>query len=169
LYGAPRRFQRAFHPKRQRKSPAAQTRRAVNFRAFPVPEKGIETRQGLRAVFRAHQGFAVKPGFLSRRRLHMTTQQIIWREVDHTWHLLLGNESVAQIIPNAHEGTPCWLTTIWELPCYGWHAVDFLTLEDAKAALTRWCQAVFNFGDPAEIAEFWAHARENYPLTAYDR
>jgi hypothetical protein len=89
-----------------------------------------------------------------------STPKIVWREVDHTWHLLLGNESVAQITPNSHHGMRCWLTAIWEQPCYGWHAVDFLELEDAKAALTRWCHAVFAFGDRAEIAAFWAQAQE---------
>jgi hypothetical protein len=91
----------------------------------------------------------------------LRTPKIVWREVHHTWHLLLGNESVAQILPNSYHGMPCWLTVILELPSYGWHAVDFIGLEDAKAALTRWCQAVFAFGDPAEIAAFWPHAREN--------
>jgi hypothetical protein len=91
----------------------------------------------------------------------LMTQKIVWQEVDDTWHLLLGNESVAQITSNTHEGMPCWLTEIWEYPPYGWHAVDFLELEDAKAALTRWCHAVFNFGDAAEIAAFWTQARDN--------
>jgi hypothetical protein len=102
------------------------------------------------------------------------THQIVWREVDSApsncrwlsittrpvWHLLLGNESVAQILPNKWDGTPCWLTAIWDYPDYGWHAVDFFELDEAKVALTRWHHAVFDFGDPAERAAFWAQARE---------
>ena len=91
------------------------------------------------------------------------THQIIWREVDRVWHLLSGNESVAQILPNERDGdgSPCWLTAIWDYPDYGWHAVDFFELAEAKAALTRWHHAVFDFGDSAERAAFWAQARED--------
>jgi hypothetical protein len=75
--------------------------------------------------------------------------------------LLRGNESVAQIMPNTHGGKRCWLIAIWKLPDYGFHAVDFRKLPDAKAPLMLWCQAVSECGDAAEIAEFWAQARAN--------
>ncbi|MGP0092319.1 MAG: hypothetical protein ACLPKB_20515 [Xanthobacteraceae bacterium] len=70
----------------------------------------------------------------------------VWRQDGDTWHLLIGNESVAQIIPsedtNGIYGTPgalAWLSVISdEYPDYGWHAVDFPELDHAKALLTTW-------------------------------
>jgi hypothetical protein len=83
--------------------------------------------------------------------------------VDHVWHLFLGNESVAQIELSPNEGWRWryWLAIISEnYEDYGCHAADFSKLKDAKAQLVRWCHAVFNFGDPAENAAFWAEARK---------
>src|ERR1700684_2507016 len=88
-----------------------------------------------------------------------TPREIAGRRVDQVWHLFLGDDSVAQIELSPNEGLPWryWLTVIGDnYEGYGCHGAHFLKLKDAKAQLVRWCHAVFNFGDPAENAAFWA-------------
>jgi hypothetical protein len=93
-----------------------------------------------------------------------TPREIAWRRVDQVWYLFLGNESVAHIEPSPNEGWRWryWLMVIGEnYEDYGCHGADFSKLKDAKAQLVRWCHAVFDFGDPAENAAFWAEARKD--------
>jgi hypothetical protein len=79
------------------------------------------------------------------------------RQSGETWHLLVGNESVARIIPNKDDlglfgpiDADIWLTIIEDYPDYGWHAVDFADLEHAKALLMTWWVQYASRGAPPE-------------------
>jgi hypothetical protein len=65
-----------------------------------------------------------------------------WTLVGTQWHLIVGNRSVAKLIPNSDRTFPQyhWLSVIEyeEYPDHGWHAVDFETLEIAKHDLEQW-------------------------------
>ena len=91
-------------------------------------------------------------------------RKIVWRRVNQTWQLMLGFQCVAHIERSPNEGWPerYWMTvTSGDHEDYGYYGAHFSKLKDAKAQLVRWCHAVFNFGDPAENAAFWAQARKN--------
>jgi hypothetical protein len=91
-------------------------------------------------------------------------RKIIWRRVNQTWQLMLGFQCVAHIERSPNEGWPerYWMTVpSGNHEDYGYYGAHFSKLKDAKAQLVRWCHAVFNFGDPAENAAFWAQARKN--------
>ena len=84
--------------------------------------------------------------------------------MNQTWQLMLGFQCVAHIERSPNEGWPerYWMTvTSGDHEDYGHYGAHFSKLKDAKAQLVRWCHAVFNFGDPAENAAFWAQARKN--------
>jgi hypothetical protein len=65
-----------------------------------------------------------------------------WQPDGDAWHLMVGNRSVAWLIPNSDEKFPQyhWLSVIDgdEFPDHGWHAVDFETLEIAQYDLGQW-------------------------------
>lgn len=65
-----------------------------------------------------------------------------WQLSCEGWHMIVGNQSVAQIIPNFCKRLPQykWLSIIDgpDYPNHGWHAVDFETLEMAKYDLEQW-------------------------------
>ena len=65
-----------------------------------------------------------------------------WTPVEDEWHLIVGNRSVAKLIPNSDRKFPQynWLSVIEdpEYPDHGWHAVDFETLEIAKHDIEQW-------------------------------
>ena len=72
------------------------------------------------------------------RLIHPPTWQLDGDE----WHMIVGNRSVAKIVPNECAMFPRvhWLSVIesHEYPDHGWHAVDFETLETAKYGLEQW-------------------------------
>ena len=65
-----------------------------------------------------------------------------WQLDGDEWLMIVGNRTVAKIIPNQHPPIPWvqWLTVIesHEFPDHGWHAVDFEALEDAQSVLENW-------------------------------
>jgi hypothetical protein len=65
-----------------------------------------------------------------------------WRIDGAEWHLIVGNRSVAKLIPNFDPAHPrCrWLSIIdgADMPEHGWHAVDFTDLDIAKSDLEQW-------------------------------
>jgi hypothetical protein len=64
-----------------------------------------------------------------------------WRLCGTEWHLIVGNRSVAKLIPNFCAKFPqCeWISVIDEdYNSYGWDAVDFETLEIAKYDIEQW-------------------------------
>src|ERR1700730_8965118 len=62
----------------------------------------------------------------------------VWREDGEAWHLLVGNESVAQIRFDAGDPERPWLTTIRDYGIYKSCRVDFAELKQAKAAMEMW-------------------------------
>ena len=71
-----------------------------------------------------------------------------WHLCGADWHMIVGNRSVATIIPNFDRRSPRfrWLSILDdEYICPGtdptfhsWHAVDFETLEIAKYDIEQW-------------------------------
>jgi len=65
-----------------------------------------------------------------------------WNLVGTEWHLIVGNRTVARLIPNSDHNFPQyhWLSLIGdhEYPDHGWHVVDFETLEIAKSDIEQW-------------------------------
>jgi hypothetical protein len=65
-----------------------------------------------------------------------------WALAGTEWHLVVGNRSVAKIVPNfcVRLGKAKWLSVIdaSEYPDHGWHAVDFESLESAKYDIEQW-------------------------------
>jgi hypothetical protein len=57
-----------------------------------------------------------------------------WRRVGINWHLVVMAQTVARLI-HTPEG---WLSVGLLEPSNGWCAVDFHTLAQGKAALSRW-------------------------------
>lgn len=66
----------------------------------------------------------------------------IWRLVETDWHLIVGNRTVAVLLPNSDRLFPRykWLSRIIcdNLAAYGWDNVDFESLEDAQHVMTQW-------------------------------
>jgi hypothetical protein len=62
-----------------------------------------------------------------------------WRLDGQTWHYMVGEHSMAQIVPNSDERFPevQWLTLVPDFHCE-WHAVDFCHLNDAKEVIENW-------------------------------
>ena len=65
-----------------------------------------------------------------------------WNLVGVDWHMIVGNQSVAKIVPNFEPGSPQykWVTIV---DCnvfedHGWHAVDYRDLDMAKFDLEQW-------------------------------
>ena len=71
-----------------------------------------------------------------------------WRQVENDWHMIVGNETVAALMPNSDATFPQykWLSAIVcdDYPDHGWSNVDFETLEGAQHVLEQW----------------WHHARQ---------
>jgi hypothetical protein len=74
-----------------------------------------------------------------------TAHEIVWREVDGAWHLLVGNQSILKLIPDATHprfpGVTFWVSDIAkDFQAYGrgWDAVDFHPLAHAKQVMSRW-------------------------------
>ena len=68
-----------------------------------------------------------------------------WNAVGDEWHLVVGNKSVARIIPNSCKWYPRiqWLSIIEDgYEDHGWHAVDFEELYIAKYDLEQWWHAM---------------------------
>jgi hypothetical protein len=75
------------------------------------------------------------------------TQAPRWIQDGPDWHLVIGNRSVARIVPNPPED---WWPKHWpqyqwlslldykEFGADGWHAVDFETLEMAQYDIEQW-------------------------------
>jgi hypothetical protein len=65
-----------------------------------------------------------------------------WRLVETDWHIIVGNRTVAVLMPNSDEHFPHykWLSLIIcdDCPDYGWHAVDFETLAVAQGDIEQW-------------------------------
>jgi hypothetical protein len=70
-----------------------------------------------------------------------------WRPVDAEWHMLVGNRSVARLVPIPVESRgplpwANWLSLIdadgADYEDHGWHAVDFATLADGQRDLEQW-------------------------------
>ena len=65
-----------------------------------------------------------------------------WQLVETDWHLIVGNRTVAVLIPNCDDRFPHyrWLSRIVrdEPDDCGWHAVDFETLEMAQHDIGQW-------------------------------
>lgn len=65
-----------------------------------------------------------------------------WQLSGTEWHLMVGNRSVAKIIPNFDPNTSRhrWLSVIEDADFEdgGWHAVDFERLDVAKADIEQW-------------------------------
>jgi hypothetical protein len=62
-----------------------------------------------------------------------------WSLDGQTWHYMVGEHSMAQIVPNTDERFPevHWLTLVPDFDC-PWHAVDFRDLSDAKQVIEKW-------------------------------
>jgi hypothetical protein len=71
-----------------------------------------------------------------------------WRLIETDWHMIVGNRTVAVLIPNSDDNFPeyKWLSFIVcdDCPEHGWSNVDFETLAGAQHALGQW----------------WHHARQ---------
>lgn len=67
-----------------------------------------------------------------------------WQLSGTDWLFVVGNQTVAKLVPNFDKDRPrCkWLSIIDfpDYPDHGWHAVDFATLESAKADIEQWWQ-----------------------------
>src|SRR5258708_5614986 len=65
-----------------------------------------------------------------------------WTLVGTDWHMIIGNRSVAHLIPvfSPHVPQYKWLSVIEyrEYNDHGWHAVDFETLDIAKYDIEQW-------------------------------
>jgi hypothetical protein len=62
-----------------------------------------------------------------------------WRIDGVEWHLIVGNRSVAKLIPNFDPARPrCRWLSIIDGPNVPWHAVDFADLDIAKFDLEQW-------------------------------
>jgi hypothetical protein len=65
----------------------------------------------------------------------------IWRLDGQKWHYIVGERSIAQIVPNSDElgrfPDIKWLTLVPDFDC-GWHAVDFCDLDEAKTVIENW-------------------------------
>jgi hypothetical protein len=63
----------------------------------------------------------------------------IWRQEGNTWHYMVGDRSVAQIVPNSDERFTelQWLSLVPDFEC-AWHAVDFCDLNNAKEVIENW-------------------------------
>src|ERR1700733_9300760 len=65
-----------------------------------------------------------------------------WTLDGEDWHMLIGNRSVAKIIPTNEENFPHihWLSVMEsrDYDDHGWHAVDFETLEMAMHVIEQW-------------------------------
>ena len=81
-----------------------------------------------------------------------------WNLVGTDWHLVVGNRTVARIVPNFSKIFPQykWLSIIesHEFDDHGWHAVDFETLHMAKYDIEQWwihmCRGERFVPDPME-------------------
>jgi hypothetical protein len=62
-----------------------------------------------------------------------------WRLDGKMWHYMVGDRSIAQIIPNRDQRLPeiQWLTLVPDFDC-AWHAVDFRDLNEAKKIIENW-------------------------------
>ena len=72
------------------------------------------------------------------RPLHRPKWQL---DDDGAWRMLLGNKSVAWLVPVSCSIVPWanWLSQIHpDYPSYGWDNVDFATLIDAQHVLEQW-------------------------------
>ena len=65
-----------------------------------------------------------------------------WAQVGEDWHMLIGNKSVARLIPVSEENFPHihWLSVMDsnDYEDHGWHAVDFETLRIAMYDIEQW-------------------------------
>jgi hypothetical protein len=74
----------------------------------------------------------------------MTIEHLpVWQDEAGTSLLIVGNRTVARIIPNSNPGWPQynWLTVIereFDTLSPSWHAVDFGDLETARHHILQW-------------------------------
>jgi hypothetical protein len=61
----------------------------------------------------------------------------VWRQDAETWHLLVGNESVAQLRFDIGDPERPWLATFRDFGRRNYR-IDFVLLDQAKAALEMW-------------------------------
>jgi hypothetical protein len=64
-----------------------------------------------------------------------------WQPVEGDWHMIVGNQSVAVLIPNSCSIQPWanWISRILiDCPSHGWDNVDFDTLANGQEALEQW-------------------------------
>ncbi len=64
-----------------------------------------------------------------------------WNLCGNEWHLVSGNKLVAKLVPNFCEMFPKykWISVIEpEFESFGWHAVDFQSLDAGKFDLEHW-------------------------------
>jgi hypothetical protein len=133
----------------------------------PDGTEEVDELQFERAVRRLDElGYRLRPPMLDDEAERQAPEQQPtpeiapeWRQVENDWRMIVGNETVAVLIPNSDERFPQyeWLSLIVtdDYPEHGWHAVDFETLEGAQHTLEQW----------------WHHARkgEAYRPETHDK
>jgi hypothetical protein len=65
----------------------------------------------------------------------------MWQLSGTEWHLIVGNRSVAKVVPNFDRNCSRhrWLSVIdGDYDAHGWHAVDFETVDTAKHDIEQW-------------------------------
>jgi hypothetical protein len=62
-----------------------------------------------------------------------------WQLDGDNWLLIVGNRTVAKLLPTIGHHKYTWLSAIEnDLPDHGWHAADFETLHMAKFDIEQW-------------------------------
>jgi hypothetical protein len=65
-----------------------------------------------------------------------------WQLVETDWHLMIGNRTLAVLIPNSDTRFPRykWLSriTCGDCEACGWDSIDFETLESAEHDIEQW-------------------------------
>lgn len=78
------------------------------------------------------------PALTEARLLHEPK----WQLVDTDWHMIVGNRTVAVLVPNFDTQFPHYKWLSWivcdDCAAFGWDGVDFAALEIAQADLEQW-------------------------------
>lgn len=74
------------------------------------------------------------------------TARLHWRAEGRDYHLYRNGRRIAALLFNVldtmRSGRFLWISDVIHGPSGGWHAVDFLSVEDGRSALEEWAASV---------------------------